>query len=186
MARTAAPLATALLAAGVIGGYALERAGDGGALCQAFGFTPAHPSLGTAVSSLFLHDPAGLAHVGGNLVFLLIFGVIVERAIGSLGLLVLYALAGLGGAALHLVVDPGSTTPLVGCSGALFGLLALGAVLRPRLLGFVVAYVGINIWQAVMGSEGGVSFGCHLGGFFVGFAAVALLRVAGSEALEAT
>lgn len=179
-----APLGTALLAAGVIGGYALELAGGGMPVCERLGFVPAHPSLGTAITSLFVHDPTALSHVLGNLAFLVVFGVIVERALGSLGFLALYALAGLGGAALHLVVDPSSTVPLVGCSGALFGVMAVAGVLRPRLLGFVVVYVGINIWRAMEMDGSGVSFGCHLGGFFVGALVAVALRAAGSKALE--
>lgn len=183
MAKT--PFATPLLMAAILAAFGLEYTQDGMAVCERWGFVPAHPSLGTAATSLFLHDPGNLAHVGGNLAFLAVFGVIVERALGSLRFLGLYGAAGLGGVALHFLVDPSSTTPLVGCSGGLFGLLALAAILRPGLLGFVGTCIGVNLAYAVLGVEG-VSFGAHLGGFVVGFIVTAAMRLTGSEALEAT
>lgn len=182
MARETAPV-TVLLAALVIAAYALELSFGGVAACDAYGLVPAHWSVGTALSSMFLHDPSSLFHVGGNLVFLVVFGIIVERALGSLGFAVLYVAAGLGGAVMHFAVNPSATDPLVGCSGALFGLMAVASVLRPRLLGFVIAYMGLNIWYAVVGGAGNVSFGCHIGGFVVGFLAVVALRAVDSDAL---
>ncbi len=181
--RSGAPV-TALLAAAVLGVYGLERVTDGQALCERFGLIPAHPSFKAALTSLFLHDPSSLSHVAGNLAFLVVFGLIVEPAIGSLRFASLFAAAGLGGAALHVFVDPSATTPLVGCSGALYGLLALAGVLRPRLLGFVFAFVGINVFHAIAGGAGTVSFGAHLGGFVVGAIVAVWMRVVGSEELE--
>jgi membrane associated rhomboid family serine protease len=107
-----------------------------------------------------------------------------SNAIGSLRLLVLFFAAGLGGAAMHCLVDPSSQLPLVGCSGALFGLLALAGALRPRLLGFVGAFVLINLWHAFAGGGGAVSFGCHLGGFLVGAVFVVSARLARSNLWE--
>lgn len=176
---------TALLAAVLVAVYGLELASGGMVVCRAHGFVPAHPSFETALSSMFLHDPGTLFHLGGNLVFLVVFGVIVERALGSLGFAALYALAGMAGVGLHYLVNPSATDPLVGASGALFGLLAVAAVVRPRLLGFAVAYAGLNVWNAFTGSAGGVSFGCHIGGFAVGALVALLLRATDSEALEA-
>ncbi len=83
------------------------------------------------------------------------------------------------------VVNPSASEPLVGASGALFGLLAVAAVVRPRLIGFAVAFAGVEIWHAVAGGGGNVSFGCHLGGFAVGAAVAVFLRAVDSEALEA-
>jgi len=184
MARETAPI-TGLLALALISVYGLELAPGGDALCQTYGLIPSHPGLETALSSMFLHDPNSMLHLGGNLVFLGIFGSIVERALGSLRFLGLYGAAGLGGAALHCIVNAGSSTPLVGASGALFGLLAVAAVVRPRLIGFAVAFAGVEIWHAVAGGGGDVSFGCHLGGFAVGALVAVFLRAVDSEALEA-
>lgn len=178
MSRKNAPL-TALLAASLIGVYALELALGGASVCASYGFEPAHPAFGTAVSSLFLHDPDSLLHLGGNLVFLAVFGTVAEKALGSARFLILYLAAGLGGCALHAFVNYGSTTPLVGASGALFGLLALVGTLRPRFLGFVVAFVGVEIWRAFTGDVGSVSFSCHIGGAFVGAFVATLMQAFG-------
>jgi len=183
MARETAPF-TALLALALIAAYGLELALGGMPICEAYGLVPARPSLESALSAMFLHDPEGVFHVGGNVVFLVVFGGIVERALGSFRFLGLYLAAGLAGAAFHCLVAPSSTDPLVGASGALFGLLAVAAVIRPRLAGFAVAFVGLNIWYAFMGGAGDVSFGCHIGGFFAGFVVVAYMWATRSEALE--
>lgn len=178
------PLVTLLLVALNLAAYFLELDLGGMRICHEFGLIPAHPSFSTAVSSLFLHDPNSVFHLAGNMVFLAAIGTIVERALGSVAFGGLYLAAGLAGCALHVIVGPSSTDPLVGASGAIFGVLAVAAVLRPRLLGFAVAFVGLNVWQSVMGGDEGVSFGCHIGGFFAGFLVVMFLKVTGSEALE--
>jgi membrane associated rhomboid family serine protease len=183
MARETAPV-TALLAFALVAVYGCELAPGGNAIAHAYGLVPAHASFGTALSSMFLHDPSSWTHIGGNLVALVIFGSIVERALGSLRFLSLYAAAGLGGAAMHCLVDPGSSVPLVGCSGAICGVLALAAILRPRLIGFAVMFAGINVYYAFVGGDEHVSFGCHIGGFVVGVLVALFLRAVDSEALE--
>lgn len=185
MAQKFVPYATFLTASTIVGSYMLEVETGGMRVCEALGFVPAHWNIGTALSSLFFHDPSNLYHVGGNVVFLLVFGAVVEEALGSVGFAALYLAAGLGGAALHYLVNPAATDPLVGCSGALFGLLAVAAVVRPRFLGFAVAFTGLNVWYAFMGGAGNVSFGCHIGGFFAGFLVVTYLWLTGSDVLEA-
>jgi membrane associated rhomboid family serine protease len=89
------------------------------------------------------------------------------------------------GALMHVMVDPSATAPMVGASGAICGLLAVGAVLRPRFLVFVGVFAAINIWYALTASGGGVSYGSHIGGFAVGFVVAALLR-GRHDALEGT
>jgi membrane associated rhomboid family serine protease len=130
-------------------------------------------------TSLLVHDPAGLAHVGLNTAMLAVFGALVERAIGGPALLGLYGLAGAAGGLLHVAVAPASTVPLVGASGAVFGLLAVAATLRPRLAVFAVALGGVEVWHALTGGAGAVSFGAHLGGLAAGVAVAAALRAAG-------
>jgi membrane associated rhomboid family serine protease len=61
-----------------------------------------------------LHDLSSVAHVAGNVAFLVMFGGIVERALGYLRFLGLYVAAGIAGAALHVLVVPSATVPLVG------------------------------------------------------------------------
>lgn len=183
------PLVTLLLVAANLAAYALELALGGLPACNAYGLVPAHFMRTGAISplftSLFLHDPGALTHIAGNMVFLAVFGTVVESALGHSRFLGLYLLAGVAGGLFHVAVGPTATDPLVGASGAIFGVLAVAGALRPRLLGFVAAFAGINIWDAFTGGSGGVSFACHIGGFVAGFLVVSLMRVSGSEALEA-
>jgi membrane associated rhomboid family serine protease len=184
-----APFFTLLLIVVNLAVYALELVDGGQATCEAYGLIPAQfvrsGDLEPLFSSLFLHDPNGLSHLLGNMAFLAVFGSLVERSLGSFRFLALYLAAGVLGGLMHVLVAPGATVPLVGASGAIFGVLAVAGALRPRLMGFVVAFVGINVWNAFTGSDGGVSFGAHLGGFFAGFVVVALLKATDSEVLEA-
>lgn len=183
------PLATVVLVGLNVLAYHLELASGGEAFCYAHGLIPAvftrTGDLAPLATSLFLHDPAGLAHLGANMAFLLVFGALVERALGGLPFLALYGLAGAAGGLLHVLVAPTATIPLVGASGAVFGVLAVAAVLRPRLLGFAVAFAGVEVWHALAGGNGNVSFGAHLGGFAAGAFVALVLRAAGSDALEA-
>jgi membrane associated rhomboid family serine protease len=182
------PYATfALILANVLA-YRLELASGGQVFCEAYGLVPAHfvhgGNLAPLVSSLFLHDPGSLLHIAGNMAFLALFGALVEGALGGPLFLALYLASGIAGGLLHVYVNPSATEPLVGASGAIFGVLAVAGALFPRLLGFVAAFVGINLFHAFFGGAGTVSFGCHIGGFVAGFLVVVLLRVTGSEILE--
>ena len=182
------PLVTLVLGVLVLGVYVLELAGGGMAVCAARGLIPARlvssGELAPLLTHLFLHDPNGLLHLAGNVVFLAIFGTIVERNAGHMSALALFVGGGIVGGLLHVVVDPSSVEPMVGCSGSVFALAAVAAAIDPRRwLAFVVTLVGWNIWLAWGGSEGGVSFGTHLGGFFVG--SVFALVARRSSALEA-
>jgi membrane associated rhomboid family serine protease len=187
--RPRAPLFTLALVTACLLGYALELVDGGQVVCEAYGLVPAHflrsGDLEPLLSSLFLHDPSGPYHLAGNMLFLVVFGALVEGAIGHLAFLGLYLAAGVGGGLLHVLVAPSAAIPLVGASGSIFGILAVAGILRPRLLGFVAAFASLNIYNAVTGGDEGVSFGAHLGGLFVGFLVVAALRAGGSEALEA-
>lgn len=172
------PLITLVLVAANLLAFSAELAGGGYSVCAAYGLVPARfmasGEVAPIFSSLFLHDPSRLFHLGGNMAFLAIFGALVERGVGHIRFAALYVAAGVLGALLHVVVDPSATTPLVGASGAIFGVLAVAGVLQPRLLGFVLGFGALNIWHAFAGDAGDVSFGCHLGGLMAGalFAAV--------------
>jgi len=179
------PLVTVALVGANLLAYLLELASGGQATCYAYGLIPAKFHVETLFTSLFLHDPSTLVHLGGNMAFLAVFGALVEGAIGGLPFLGLYLTAGVAGGFLHILVSPEATEPLVGASGAIFGVLAVAGALRPRLLGFVAAFVGINIFHAFAGGAGNVSFGCHIGGFVAGVLNVMIMRAAGNEALEA-
>lgn len=178
------PLITSILIAVNLLAYAHELMLGGSNVCATYGLIPARFTVETLFTSLFLHDPSGLAHILGNMAFLAFFGTLVEQRFGHLRFLGLYLTAGAAGGLLHVLVDPSVTIPLVGASGAICGVLAVAGALRPRLLGFVAAFIGINVWNAFVGDSGNVSFGCHIGGFVVGVLVVATMRLSGSEIME--
>jgi membrane associated rhomboid family serine protease len=154
-------------------------------------------SFVTLFTSMFLHG--GLVHLGGNLLYLWIFGNNVEDVLGHLPFLGFYFLAGLGGHAAHILLNAGSTIPTIGASGAISGILGAYLVRFPRahvhsLFFFVFfvrwvrvpAVVVIGIWlvMQVLGGvdefalpdQGGVAWFEHLGGFAVGVLVFRLRR----------
>lgn len=162
------PVATAALVALNLAAFALELAGGGMPVCDRWGLVPAHVEPAALFTSLFLHDPSHLSHIVGNVAVLAVAGSLVEGRIGSLRLLAVYLAAGVLGGLLHVLVDPGAVSPLVGASGAVFGVLAVLGALRPRLIGFAVGFGLVNIYYALTGTAGMVSFGTHLGGLAAG------------------
>jgi len=149
--------------------------------------------LGTLITSMFLH--ANLLHVGGNMLFLWIFGNNVEDKLGELKFLVVYFASGIAGSLLQIFITPDSTVPMLGASGAISGLLAAYVLYFPRarILTFVVpffiftlpAYVFIGYWIALQALNaflnigaigGGVAFFAHVGGFATGLILALLLR----------
>lgn len=146
----------------------------------------------TPVTSAFLH--AGLFHLAMNMLVLVFIGRMIEAALGSQRYLALYAAGIIGAAAMHYLVDPVSTTPVVGASGAISALLAAYFLLfsrrKPAAIGPVpglivhilwlgAAWVGINLLSqfAFAGSALGIAIWAHIGGFVAGLVmAVPLLR----------
>jgi rhomboid family protein len=152
----------------------------------------------TPFTAMFMHG--GLLHLGGNMVFLWIFGANVENALGRLRFPCFYVLAGLAAIALQTAIDPGATTPTIGASGAIAGVLAGYLVLYPRarVLSFVFliffftlvevpALVFLGIWiaqQIVFGiaglsnpSGGDVAYFAHIGGFAFGLLMIKLFSL---------
>ena len=149
--------------------------------------------LGTLITSMFLH--ASLLHVGGNMLFLWIFGNNVEDQLGELKYLVLYFASGIAGSLLQVFIDPNSTIPNLGASGAISGVLAAYVLYFPkaRVLTYIApiffitlrAFIFIGYWillqafQAFLNigaKSGGVAFFAHVGGFAMGFILAFLLR----------
>lgn len=146
----------------------------------------------TVFTSMFMHG--GLLHLGGNLLFLYIFGDNVEDSIGHLRYLAFYLLSGIGAAAAQVLTSPASQLPMVGASGAIAGVLGAYIVLYPKapitvlnppplsfFIGFFIvvpAWFVIGAWFVVqllsgVGSlgaveTGGVAFFAHVGGFLSG------------------
>ena len=144
----------------------------------------------TYISYAFLH--ADIFHLGGNMLFLWVFGDNVEDALGHLKFLIFYLLCAIAGALLHGMIAPDSQVPLIGASGAIAGVVAAYLILHPRvkiwILAFgriplrIPAYITLALWilfQFVMFAVAGddqVSFACHIGGIIAGSVLVLFLR----------
>jgi membrane associated rhomboid family serine protease len=157
----------------------------------------APPAPLTVLTSMFVHG--GLFHVGGNMLYLWIFGNNVEDAMGRGRFAAFYLLCGGAAAAAQYLQSPASAVPMVGASGAVSG--ALGAYLRlyPHariwtlvIFGFfwrvvpIPALVVLGFWIVVQlingvvtfgaGDVGGVAFLAHIGGFAAGLGLVGRFR----------
>jgi membrane associated rhomboid family serine protease len=140
-------------------------------------------------TSMFMH--AGLAHIGGNMLYLWIFGDNVEDRLGSFKYIIFYIIGGVVASLTHIYTNPGSQIPTVGASGAIAAVLGAYLVLYPSQkvltlipLGFwlrltmLPASVVLGLWfvlqffQGVaslgMPDVGGVAFWAHIGGFVSG------------------
>src|SRR3954470_602127 len=84
----------------------------------------------TALSSMFMHG--GLLHIGGNMLFLWVFGNNVEDAMGRVKFAIFYVLGGLAAMALQIAVSPSTTVPSIGASGAIAAVLGGYLLLYPR------------------------------------------------------
>ena len=149
----------------------------------------------TLFSSMFMH--AGWTHILGNMLFLFVFGIHVERSMGGLRYLAFYFICGLGANALEIATAVGSNLPGLGASGAIAGVLAGYLLLYPSShvrtlipLGFlfwtarVPAWVFIGLWFALQlvdglasisdATSGGVAYSAHIGGFITGLVLVRL------------
>jgi len=140
-------------------------------------------------TALFLH--AGILHLGGNMLYLWIFGDNVEDVLGHIPYLIFYLAGGIGATMAHLLTNPGSSIPTVGASGAIAAVLGAYLVLYPQsriltfipigffvILRMIPAAVVLMVWfilqlfQGVLtlgGPDiGGTAFWAHIGGFIFG------------------
>ena len=161
---------------------------------------PALPAWFTPISSMFLHGD--WLHLGGNMLYLWIFGDNVEDALGHARYLLFYLLCGLAAASAQTFLSPDSTIPIIGASGAISGVLGAYLLLYPRAnvrtLVFLLIFVTIirvpaalvlGLWfliqiaDAVLSNPGepGVAFWAHVGGFIAGAALVLVLRRPGFD-----
>ena len=141
------------------------------------------------IYSMFLHG--SWLHIGGNMLFLWIFGNNIEDRMGPLPYVAFYLVAGIVAAAAHIGVQPNSTIPVVGASGAIAGVMGAYAVLFPNvpiktLLLFLLIFIRdikakwlLGFWfvlQFFTGSGSGVAWVAHVGGFVFGALIAFLLR----------
>jgi membrane associated rhomboid family serine protease len=160
--------------------------------------------LASIFTSMFLHG--GWLHIGGNMLFLWIFGNNVEERLGGVRYLLFYLAGGVAAAALQIAVASSSTVPNVGASGAIAAVLGAYIVLYPRArvttavffffitvieLPAIVVLGGwfvLQLFDGVGGLgadvNGGVAYFAHIGGFVFGAAIARLfLRERSSSAL---
>ena len=154
-----------------------------------FGFIPANFSIITVFTSMFMHG--GISHIMGNMWFLWVFGDNVEGVLGHVKFAVFYIICGLAATMSQLFVDPSSTIPMVGASGAIAGVLGMYMIRFPHARVHVFAFIIIffttfripamfvlGFWffnQLTNGlgslgfdTTGGVAWFAHIGGFISG------------------
>ena len=145
------------------------------------------PDWATLITSVFLHG--GFLHLGGNMLYLWIFGDNVEDAMGAVKFTIFYIICGAAAVLAHTAIDPDSVTPLVGASGAIAGVLGAYLMLYPRAQVRVLVVILIFVrfislpavavlagWlllqfiaaPASLSGNSGVAYFAHIGGFAAG------------------
>jgi len=134
---------------------------------------------------MFLH--AGIWHLGGNMLYLWIFGNNIEDVLGKFRFVLFYFVCGTLAAFGHIATDLDSKIPMVGASGAISGILGAYLILFPFakirtfiFLGFfwtiarvpaillLLFWVGLQIWNSASSEAGGTAWFAHIGGFVAG------------------
>lgn len=176
----------------------VDLVGQRGSIPQAPGPWPIYLTL---LTSMFMHG--GFMHIAGNMLFLWVFGDNIEDNFGHIKFVIFYIICGLIAAFSQILLDPNSTIPTLGASGAIAGVLGAYLVMFPKNrvhsllpLGIiwttvnVPAWVMIGLWivlqffnqVAAISSHtaqtrgGGVAYMAHIGGFIAGMVLVFLFR----------
>jgi membrane associated rhomboid family serine protease len=150
-----------------------------------------------ALVSMFLHG--SLMHLGGNMLFLWVFGNNIEDELGRVKFVLFYVLGGLVATLAHVLVQPKSTIPVVGASGAIAAVMGAYLVWHPNVrirtlifFGFIT-YVRISakwlllVWFATQfldafNPNSGVAWGAHVGGFVFGIGVGLLVLALSTDA----
>ncbi len=162
-------------------------------VARTFGFNPASfgnlSAILTLITSMFFHGD--LLHLFGNMIFLLVFGRRVENQLETVNFLTFYLATGISACLAHMLMEPDSSSPLIGASGAISGVLGafficnptarITLVLDPALVYFLrrltirlPAWVFLPVWCFLQISLGlkphgaNVAFWAHVGGFVAG------------------
>ena len=178
----------------------IERALFGIAFIPArFWIAPFHPlNIMNMFVSMFLHG--GWLHLGGNMLYLWIFGDNIEDRVGHVPYLLFYLASGVAATLAHAVANPDSRIPSIGASGAIAGVLGAYLVLFPKqrvttlipifmfitvreipaifLLGFwfvLQLFTGAAVMGAHVNDVGGVAYFAHVGGFVTGMVLIVLM-----------
>jgi membrane associated rhomboid family serine protease len=145
----------------------------------------------TIFSSMFLHG--GVLHVGGNMLYLWIFGNNVEDALGHTRFVVFYLVAGVVAALVQFSYDPGASVPMIGASGAVSGILGAYLLLFPtarvKTLIFILFFITtveipaillLTVWflvQILFSHGQGVAWFAHIGGFIFGLLTIKIFAL---------
>jgi membrane associated rhomboid family serine protease len=157
----------------------------------------------TIFSSMFLHG--GWLHLGGNMLFLWIFGNNIEDVLGPVRYLLLYLVSGVVAALCQALPDTTSTVPMIGASGAIAGVLGAYLALYPyakvHVLVWIIIFIrivavpawimlglwfGLQLLDGLLSDPGdaGVAFWAHVGGFIGGIVLLILLRPHGTALMQ--
>jgi membrane associated rhomboid family serine protease len=146
----------------------------------------------TLLTYMFLHG--GWMHLISNMLFLWVFGDNVEDAFGLIGFLMFYILCGVLAALAHTAFEPQSTSPLIGASGAVSGVLAAYMLLYPKARVWILLFMRIPLRISALWVLGGwfvlqivslfmaqsvgqqVAWWAHIGGFIAGLVLTVILR----------
>ena len=195
------PLATVVVIAVNFFVFMLELVG-GDTFINRWSMVPANIIAGqdwiTILAAMFMH--AGWVHILGNMLFFWVFGPAIEDVMGSLRYLVFYLLGGLAATAAQVLVDPSSTIPNLGASGAIAAVMGAFLITYPRdrirtvlMLGwfiritFIPAIILVGFWFLIQlvsqvgalasTQQGGVAYMAHIGGFLFGIITARLFEV---------
>ena len=151
------------------------------------------------ITAMFLHG--GFLHLAGNMLYLWVFGDNVEDAFGHLGYVVFYAVSGVAAGLTHIAANAQSSTPSIGASGAIAGVLGAYLIMFPHASVRTLVFIGpfitmprlsalflIGFWFVLQLFSGvaslgvhseqtsGVAFWAHIGGFLAGVVLALLFR----------
>ncbi len=172
--------------------FLLELSG-GDAFINKWSFVPAHIVAGrdwvTIFTAMFMH--AGWLHIGGNMLFLWVFGPEIEDVMGPLRYLIFYLLGGVAASLAQTLIDPHSAIPNLGASGAIAAVMGVFLITYPRDQIKTVLFIGwffgvrlipavllVGVWFLIQlfnevgalatTQTGGVAYMAHVGGFAFG------------------
>ena len=179
----------------------------GASLIFDYGFKPSHffsydnqrhvevSPLLTIFTSMFLHG--GILHLLGNMLFLWIYGNNIEDSMGHIKFLIFYLLCGFAAALLQAIISIDSSTPMIGASGAVSGVLSAYFLLFPkaRVLTLLILFIFITFIRIPAGiligfwflsqiinayfndpNSPGVAWYAHIGGFLMGLLLIPFLK----------
>jgi membrane associated rhomboid family serine protease len=151
------------------------------------------PAPLTLLTYMFLHG--SIWHLVGNMLFLWVFGDNVEDALGHVRFLIFYLVCGIAGGLLYFATQLNSTSPLIGASGAIAGVVAAYVMLSPHVHLWVLvlriiplqlpaywaigAWIAMNLFLAVSGLDSGIAWWAHIGGIITGAILVVFMRQRG-------